>query len=120
MIPQKSNSGLYVQGLYEIQILDSFGVKTLGVHDCGAIYERWINNKGVGGSIPLKMQAVVPANGSHSMFGSVPRGSTQAARKPKTHGFYASNITVSSFTRTLPRKAPRERAWNSPKPAPIR
>ena len=54
MIPPKSNSGLYVQGLYEIQILDSFGVKTLGVHDCGAIYERWINNKGVGGSIPLK------------------------------------------------------------------
>lgn len=54
LIPQKSNSGLYVQGLYEIQILDSFGVKTPGVHDCGAIYERWINNKGVGGSAPLK------------------------------------------------------------------
>jgi hypothetical protein len=54
MIPQKSNSGVYVQGLYEVQILDSFGVKTLGVHDCSAIYERWIDNKGVGGSVPLK------------------------------------------------------------------
>ena len=54
LIPQKSNSGLYVQGLYEIQILDSFGVKTLGVHDGGAIYERWIDNEGVGGSVPLK------------------------------------------------------------------
>lgn len=54
MIPQKSNSGVYVQGLYEVQILDSFGVKALGVHDCAAIYERWINNKGVGGAVPLK------------------------------------------------------------------
>jgi len=41
-----------VQGLYEVQILDSFGAATPGVHDCGAIYERWINGKGVGGSPP--------------------------------------------------------------------
>ena len=54
MIPPKSNSGLYVQGLYEVQILDSFGVASPGVHDCGAIYERWINNKGVGGSPPTR------------------------------------------------------------------
>jgi hypothetical protein len=53
MIPPKSNSGVYVESLYEVQILDSFGVKQLGVHDCGAIYERWIDGKGVGGSAPL-------------------------------------------------------------------
>ena len=50
MIPQKSNSGVYLQGLYEVQILDSFGVAAPGVHDCGAIYERWVNGKGLGGS----------------------------------------------------------------------
>jgi hypothetical protein len=53
LIPAKSNSGVYVAGLYEVQILDSYGVGHPGVHDCGAIYERWINGKGVGGSAPL-------------------------------------------------------------------
>jgi 3-keto-disaccharide hydrolase len=53
-IPKKSNSGIYLQGLYELQILDSFGTADPGVHDCGAIYERWLNGKGVGGSPPRK------------------------------------------------------------------
>ena len=53
LIPAKSNSGIYIAGLYEVQILDSFGVEHPGVHDCGAIYERWINEKGVGGTAPL-------------------------------------------------------------------
>jgi len=52
LIPAKSNSGVYVHGLYEVQILDSFGVAHPGVHDCGAIYERWIDGKGVGGTPP--------------------------------------------------------------------
>ena len=34
-------------------ILDSYGKDKLNVHDCGSIYERWIDGKGVGGSIPL-------------------------------------------------------------------
>ena len=53
LIPAKSNSGIYVHGLYEVQILDSYGVAHPGVHDCGAIYERWIDGKGVGGSAPV-------------------------------------------------------------------
>ena len=61
MIPAKSNSGVYVEALYEVQILDSFGVKQPGVHDCGAIYERWINGKGVGGSPPLVNVSRAPA-----------------------------------------------------------
>jgi hypothetical protein len=60
MIPKKSNSGVYVHGLYEVQILDSFGVTTPGVHDCGAIYERWINGKGVGGSAPKRNASRAP------------------------------------------------------------
>jgi hypothetical protein len=37
---QRSNSGVYLQGRYEIQILDSWGVHTPGRQDCGAIYDQ--------------------------------------------------------------------------------
>jgi hypothetical protein len=38
MVPKGSNSGIYLMGRYEIQILDSFGRKNLGMGDMGAIY----------------------------------------------------------------------------------
>jgi hypothetical protein len=34
---QRGNSGVYVQGRYEVQILDSYGLKP-GMGDCGSIY----------------------------------------------------------------------------------
>jgi len=40
MIPKNSNSGVYVMGRYEVQILDSFGRKKVGSGDLGGIYER--------------------------------------------------------------------------------
>jgi hypothetical protein len=40
MIPHRSNSGVNFEGLYEIQIYDSFGVKHPGGADCGGIYPR--------------------------------------------------------------------------------
>jgi hypothetical protein len=41
MMPRGSNSGIYLQGRYEVQLLDSWGVARPGIHDAGAIYERW-------------------------------------------------------------------------------
>jgi hypothetical protein len=43
-VPQKSNSGVYLMGNYEIQILDSFGTpdSELRSGSCGGIYSRWI------------------------------------------------------------------------------
>jgi hypothetical protein len=38
MVPQNSNSGVYVMGEYEIQVLDSYGKTTMGPGDMGAIY----------------------------------------------------------------------------------
>ena len=52
MVPQGSNSGVYLQGLYEIQIFDSHGKPGVSTSDGGAVYHRWIDNKPVGGSAP--------------------------------------------------------------------
>jgi outer membrane protein assembly factor BamB len=40
LIPRGSNSGVKFEGLYEIQIVDSFGKKNLTGSDCGGIYPR--------------------------------------------------------------------------------
>ena len=57
LIPAKSNSGVYLQGLYEVQIFDSFGVEHPKYVDCGGIYQRWISDKtggkGEGGTPPM-------------------------------------------------------------------
>jgi hypothetical protein len=36
----KSNSDVYLQGRYELQILDSYGVRIPGKRDCGAVYNQ--------------------------------------------------------------------------------
>jgi hypothetical protein len=38
MVPQGSNSGVYMMGEYEVQVFDSFGREKLGMGDLGAIY----------------------------------------------------------------------------------
>jgi hypothetical protein len=62
MIPKGSNSGVYFQGRYEVQVYDSFGVvkdKYPGI-ECGGIYPRWENNKEVEGHSP-RVNASLPA-----------------------------------------------------------
>lgn len=41
MMPPGSNSGIYLQGRYEIQLLDSWAKDTLTSQDLGSVYERW-------------------------------------------------------------------------------
>jgi hypothetical protein len=41
MMDKGSNAGVYLQGRYEIQMFDSWGVARPKSSDCGAIYERW-------------------------------------------------------------------------------
>ena len=45
IMPKNSNSGIYLQGKYEIQLMDSWGVIKPKSSDCGAIYERWDDNR---------------------------------------------------------------------------
>jgi hypothetical protein len=45
MLAKGSNSGIYLQGNYELQLLDSWGVKNPKASDNGGIYERWDESK---------------------------------------------------------------------------
>ncbi|HWE36168.1 MAG TPA: DUF1080 domain-containing protein [Isosphaeraceae bacterium] len=40
LIPKGSNSGIKLEGAYEVQILDSYGKATVKASDCGGIYPR--------------------------------------------------------------------------------
>lgn len=48
MMARGSNSGFYLQGRYEIQLFDSWGVRQPHAHDLGAIYERWDESRPTG------------------------------------------------------------------------
>ncbi len=48
MVPKGSNSGVYLMGRYEIQILDSFGVEKPTHGDLGGLYQRWDTSRGKG------------------------------------------------------------------------
>ena len=53
LLGKGSNSGVYLHGLYEIQVFDSFAsTHEMTSSDGGGVYHRWIENKGVGGSAP--------------------------------------------------------------------
>ncbi len=47
LVPKGSNSGVYLQGRYEIQVFDSWGVEHPKYSDCGGIYQRWHEEKGL-------------------------------------------------------------------------
>ncbi len=62
MMPKGSNSGVYLQGRYEVQLLDSWGVKNPGFGDIGGIYRNWESEKGkiYMGKAPLSNPAKAP------------------------------------------------------------
>lgn len=45
MMPKGSNSGIYFQGRYEIQLYDSWKTTDLHSFDCGSIYDRWDDSR---------------------------------------------------------------------------
>ncbi|MEZ0541107.1 family 16 glycoside hydrolase [Fibrella arboris] len=48
MLAKGANSGVYLQGRYEIQLADSWGLTVPKSSDIGAIYERWDASRGTG------------------------------------------------------------------------
>lgn len=62
MIPKGSNSGIYLQGRYEVQLLDSWGVSNPRYGDIGGIYRNWETDPGkiYMGKAPLSNPAKAP------------------------------------------------------------
>jgi hypothetical protein len=46
MVPKGSNSGVYLMGRYEVQILDSWGVDEPEYSDCGGLYQSDAQEEG--------------------------------------------------------------------------
>ena len=62
MVPKGSNSGIYLQGRYEVQLYDSWGVKNPSFTDIGGIYRNWETQPGkiYMGKAPLTNAAKAP------------------------------------------------------------
>lgn len=65
MMASGSNSGIYLQGRYEIQLLDSWGVGTPKFSDLGGIYQWLEDDRGVGGTAPNVNAALAPGVWQH-------------------------------------------------------
>ena len=51
-VPENSNSGVYLMGKYEIQVLDSWDEDELRFGTCGGIYARYVDEEVIGGTPP--------------------------------------------------------------------
>jgi hypothetical protein len=62
MVPKGSNSGIYMQGRYEVQLYDSWGVLSPKFSDLGGIYRNWESEPGkiYLGKAPLSNPAKAP------------------------------------------------------------
>ena len=65
MMARHSNSGIYLQGRYEIQLLDSWGKVQPYFGDLGGVYQRWDENQpegaqGFEGKAPRENAALAP------------------------------------------------------------
>lgn len=70
MMPKGSNSGVYLQGRYEVQLFDSWGVQRPTFADAGGIYQRWDPSKtgadrGYEGHAPLMNVSRAPGLWQH-------------------------------------------------------
>lgn len=48
LLTPRTNSGIYLQGRYEVQLFDSWGVASPGFADSGGIFQRWDPARGAG------------------------------------------------------------------------
>ncbi|MGD1889689.1 MAG: family 16 glycoside hydrolase, partial [Cyclobacteriaceae bacterium] len=108
MMATSSNSGVYLQGRYEVQLLDSWGEDSVRFADCGGIYQRWQNEQGFGGVPPRTNACYAPGLWQHlSVKFEAPRFDAQGKkvrdalfRKVVLNGVVIhENVSVSGPTR---------------------
>ncbi|MGB3588643.1 MAG: family 16 glycoside hydrolase [Tunicatimonas sp.] len=108
MMPKTSNSGVYLQSRYEVQLFDSWGKDSIRFADCGGIYQRWDNNQGYGGQAPRTNACYAPGLWQHlSIKFEAPRFDAPGKkvrdaifREVKLNGVVVhENVTVSGPTR---------------------
>jgi hypothetical protein len=121
MLAKGSNSGVYLQGLYELQIFDSWGsTGPMETSDGGAIYHRWIGEQGVGGSPPLVNASRRPGEWqSYQAWFRAPRFDA-AGKRIEPARFQRFSSTASWYRRTSTPTARRDRisrSWNHPESA---
>ncbi|MDB4106737.1 DUF1080 domain-containing protein [Akkermansiaceae bacterium] len=116
LIPKGSNSGIYLQGRYEIQILDSHGKADAGPGDMGGIYHRWDDKrkpKGYEGHPPLENAANPPGKWQKLVIKfRAPRldATGKVLEKPRFLSVHLNgklvqeNVTVHGPTRSAQRK----------------
>lgn len=83
MMAKGANSGVYLQGRYEIQLFDSWTKTNPTYVDCGGIYQRWNNaaNSGYEGIAPLVNVARAPGLWQHLKIKfRAPRFNAQGAK----------------------------------------
>jgi hypothetical protein len=82
LVPKDGNSGIYVHGLYEVQIVDSYGLDPpLRWEDCGAIPSRGMKDKGFAGSPPRRNASRRPGEWqSFQIWFQAPRFDTSGAK----------------------------------------
>lgn len=65
MMAANSNSGIYFQGRYELQMLDSWGVQNPRFGDMGGVYQWWEDGAGTGGIAPRNNASRAPGLWQH-------------------------------------------------------
>lgn len=70
LMPRGSNSGIYLQGRYEVQLLDSWGKQVPTFADMGGMYQRWRpdqpdGERGIDGRAPRVNVAKAPGLWQH-------------------------------------------------------
>ena len=65
MMAKGSNSGVYFQSRYEVQLYDSWGVKTPRSSDLGGLYQTIKKGNGMRGKAPMKNAALAPGLWQH-------------------------------------------------------
>jgi len=65
MMAKGSNSGVYFQSRYEVQLFDSWGVKIPKSSDLGGLYQTIKKGNGMRGKAPMKNAALAPGLWQH-------------------------------------------------------